>query len=181
MSLLSTKSTHKALRLRRGALFFAIAVLIFIGDQLTKSLIRANLLPGQSIPEDGWFRITHVTNTGAAFGIFADQSAFLLITTAVGVTAIVAYYLFPPTESPLLTASLGLQLGGAVGNLLDRLRLGHVTDFLDFRVWPVFNVADSAIVVGVTVLAFFLFFGDRFSQRPPDGAADSGPSSQPLR
>ena len=148
-------------RLRRDALFFTLAIFVFALDQLTKSLIRAALLPGQSFPADWWVRLTHVTNTGAAFGLFPDQSLVLLVTTLVGVAAIVLYYLYPPVDTPFLTISLGLQLGGAIGNLLDRLTQGHVTDFIDFRVWPVFNVADSAIVVGVIVLAGFLLLSER--------------------
>ena len=147
-------------RLRRDALFFSLAALVFVADQVTKNVIRATLLPGQSVPQDGWVRLTHVTNTGAAFGLFPDQSLVLLVTTLVGVAAIVLYYLYPPVDTPFLTLSLGLQLGGAMGNLLDRLTQGHVTDFLDFRIWPVFNVADSAIVVGVIVLAGFLLLND---------------------
>ena len=159
----ATRLSHRPLR---DVLFFGLAIGVFFLDQLTKSVIREHLLPGQSIPEEGWFRITHVTNTGAAFGLFTNQSVFLLATTLVGLTAIVAYYVYPPVNTPFLTVSLGLQLGGAIGNLVDRLRLGHVTDFLDFRIWPVFNVADSAIVVGVCVLGFFLLWGDRFVTQP---------------
>lgn len=151
--------------LRRDGLFFALAILVFALDQLTKGIVRATLAPGQSIPQDGWFRFTHVTNTGAAFGLFPDQSFVLLITTLVGVAAIVMYYLYPPVNTPFLTISLGLQLGGAMGNLLDRVLLGHVTDFLDFRIWPVFNLADSAIVVGVIVLAGFLLLADRKAEQ----------------
>ena len=108
-----------------------------------------------------------MANTGAAFGLFPDQSFLLLITTLVGVMAITLYYFYPPLNAPLLMLSLGLQLGGALGNLIDRLRLGHVTDFVDFQVWPVFNVADSAIVVGVSILAWFALFGDRAKPAAP--------------
>lgn len=148
-------------RLKRDVFFFTIAAMILGLDQLSKSLIRAYLPLGASFPGDSWVRLTHVANTGAAFGLFPDQSLFLLITTLVGVTAIVLYYFYPPLNTPLLVVSLGLQLGGALGNLIDRLRLGYVTDFVDFRVWPVFNVADSSIVVGVTILAWFALLGDR--------------------
>ena len=161
MAQLEQESPRLERRLRRDALFFFIAGCVFLLDQLTKNLIRTTLQPGASVPSDGWVRFTHVTNTGAAFGIFPDQSFVLLITTVVGVAAIVIYYLNPPVHSPLLTLSLGLQLGGALGNLLDRLRFGYVTDFIDFRVWPVFNIADSSIVVGVAVLAAFLILSDR--------------------
>lgn len=148
-------------RLKKDLLFFSAAVLVILLDQLTKSLVRANMHPGQSIPEDTFVRITYVTNTGGAFGILQGQSLFILITTFIGVAAILLYYVFPPVHSWLLAGGLGLQLGGAMGNLIDRVRLGHVTDFVDFRVWPVFNLADSAIVIGVGLLAFFVFTAER--------------------
>ena len=93
-----------------------------------------------------------------------------LSTTIIGVAAIVTYYLYPPVQTPVLTASLGLQLGGAVGNMVDRLMLGYVTDFLDFRVWPVFNIADSAIVVGVAVLTGYMLLFDKPAKAPVKGA-----------
>ncbi|MSQ15144.1 MAG: signal peptidase II [Dehalococcoidia bacterium] len=144
--------------MKRDALFLLSTLAVIALDQFTKELVRDNMYPGQSIPPDALVRITYVTNTGGAFGILQGQSLFILITTFVGVAAILMYYLFPPINSWLLTTALGLQFGGAIGNLIDRIRLGHVTDFFDFRVWPVFNVADSAIVTGVAVLAFFVFF-----------------------
>jgi len=148
-------------RLRRDLLFFGMAVLVFVFDQAAKMVVRASLTPGESIPPDGWFRFTHVTNTGAAFGLFQGQGPLLLLTTVIGVAAIVTYYLYPPVQTPVLTTSLGLQLGGAIGNLVDRVTLGHVTDFFDFRIWPVFNIADSAIVVGVVVLTGYMLLFDR--------------------
>jgi signal peptidase II len=88
------------------------------------------------------------------------KSVFLTITTMLGLAAILLYYLYPPMEHPLLLGALALQLGGALGNLTDRVRLGGVTDFIDFRHWPTFNVADSAISVGVTtIIVFFLLDG----------------------
>lgn len=151
-------------RLKRDLLFFGMAVLVFVFDQATKIVVRASLAPGESIPADGWFRFTHVTNTGAAFGLFQGQGPLLLLTTVIGVAAIVTYYLYPPVQTPVLTTSLGLQLGGAIGNLVDRVTLGHVTDFFDFRIWPVFNIADSAIVVGVVVLTGYMLLFDRSSK-----------------
>jgi len=170
MSAPTTSKPNLARRLKRDALFFAIAVLVFALDQATKIMIRSTLAPGESIPADGWFRLTHVTNTGAAFGLFPNQSVILLVTTVIGMAAILTYYLYPPVQTPILTVSLGLQLGGAVGNLVDRISLGHVTDFLDFRIWPVFNLADSAIVVGVCVLTGYMVLFDRAAKAPPPTA-----------
>jgi signal peptidase II len=144
-------------RLRNDLLFFLMAVLVVALDQLTKHIIRSNLVPGETWGDWGILRIIRVTNTGAAFGILQGQGAFLIITTLLGLAAIILYYLYPPMEHGLLRLALGLQLGGAVGNLTDRVRQGGVTDFIDFRYWPAFNVADSAIVVGVaTIVGFFV-------------------------
>jgi len=93
-----------------------------------------------------------VTNTGAAFGILQEQNAFLVVTTLIGVAAILLYYWYPPFEHAMMTAAVGMILGGAIGNLSDRLRLGEVTDFIHFPHYPAFNVADSSIVVGVVAL-----------------------------
>jgi len=144
-------------RLRKDAVFFLIAAAVVVLDQLTKYAVRSGLSLGESFPEDGFFRITYVTNTGAAFGVLKGQTAFLIITTFFGLAAILLYYIYPPLEHGILRIALGLQLGGAIGNLTDRVRLGRVTDFIDVGAWPAFNVADSSIVVGVTViLAFFV-------------------------
>jgi signal peptidase II len=150
-------------RLRSDLLFFAIAGLVLALDQVTKYLVRANLSLGESFPDEGPVRITYVTNTGAAFGILQGQTLFLMVTTFFGLAAILLYYLYPPMEHGILRLALGLQLGGAVGNLADRVRLdGKVTDFIDVGPWPNFNLADSSIVVGVTIIiAFFLLIEGR--------------------
>jgi len=141
---------------KRDRYFFSLALAVAVLDQGSKALVRAHLALGQSFPYEAPLRLTHVANTGGAFGLFADQAFPLLVTAAIGVVAIFLYYLYPPFQSPLLTLSLGLQLGGAMGNLIDRFRFGYVTDFIDVRVLPVFNLADSAITVGVALLVGFL-------------------------
>jgi signal peptidase II len=144
------------LRWRRDLLFFSTAAAVLALDQVTKHVIRATLDQGEAFPE-GWpVRFVNVANTGAAFGILQEQNAFLVVTTAIGVAAILLYYWYPPFEHAIMTAAVGMILGGAVGNLSDRLRLGEVTDFIDFPHYPSFNVADSSIVVGVAVLVIFL-------------------------
>jgi signal peptidase II len=149
-------------RLRSDLVFFAIAGLVVALDQVSKHLVRANLALGESVPEEGPLRITYVTNTGAAFGILQGQTLFLMVTTFFGLAAILLYYLYPPMEHGILRLALGLQLGGAVGNLADRVRLGRVTDFIDVGPWPNFNVADSSIVVGVAIIiGFFLLTESR--------------------
>ena len=139
--------------------FFLTAFLIVAADQLSKIWIRANLAIGQSLFEAGFFRLTHVHNTGAAFGLFRGQSFSLTIVASVGigvllVYAFLAYRRLSFLDNTLGKASLGLVLGGTVGNLIDRLRFGYVTDFIDFGFWPAFNIADSAIVIGVIIFAY---------------------------
>jgi signal peptidase II len=145
-------------RLRRDAPFFLVALGIVVLDQVTKAIVRATLDKGEYWPDaDMILNITYVTNSGAAFGILQGQTLFLVVTSLIGVAAIVLYYMYPPLEHGLLRLALALQLGGAAGNLIDRVRFGEVTDFINFSFWPAFNVADSAISVGVvTILWFFL-------------------------
>ena len=137
---------------------------IFIGagiivalDQLTKALIRYFLLPGQSWPIwSGVFHFSYVQNPGAAFGLLKHQTGLLVAVTAVVVVAILLYAGRLEPHMVLLRWAMILVLGGAVGNLVDRLRFGYVVDFLDFRVFPVFNLADTAIVTGVGLLFLYL-------------------------
>jgi signal peptidase II len=148
------------LRLRKDSSFFLVAVAVFALDQLTKYLVRANLRLGESFPDSGPVRIVHVTNTGAAFGMLQGQTFFLTVTTLLGLVAILLYYLYPPMDNRVLRVALGLQLGGAMGNLSDRLRVGEVTDFIQWPHWPAFNVADSSITVGVVAIIVFLTLSD---------------------
>ncbi len=141
----------------REALFLGIAVAVFVADYLTKLWVRTSMFPGQSIPPDAPVRLTYITNTGSAFGLFQNQTIFLVITAVIGIGAIILYHSMHSAKTLPLTVSLGLQLGGAAGNLVERLRYGRVTDFIDLRFWPVFTVADSCIVVGVALLAWLLF------------------------
>jgi len=152
-----------------NAVFFLIAILVVVGDQLSKSWIRSNLAIGQSLPEGGFFRLTHIHNTGAAFGLFRDYSFSLTIVAFVGITILLVYAFYVCRRFPLLNnvlskAALGSILGGAVGNLIDRLRFGYITDFIGVGIWPPFNVADSSITVGVVVFAGALLYL-LFSQR----------------
>ena len=99
-----------------------------------------------------WFSFTYVTNTGAAFGLFPDRGAIFMAIAVVVVVVIAIYYWHMPAGQWLIKLSLGLQLGGAAGNLIDRVQYGHVVDFIDFKFWPVFNLADTSIVIGVSLL-----------------------------
>jgi len=158
----------------RMAWFLWIIVLLF--DQITKYLIRKNLLLGGSITViQDIFHITHVNNTGAAFGIFPNARYFFIVAHVI-VIAFFFYFLYIYKQNnPTFYISIGLILGGATGNLLDRIIFGKVTDFLDFGInskirWPAFNIADSCVVIGFFILALLVVKGDLFflKKKNPD-------------
>lgn len=145
----------------RELTFSLVALLVIALDQVSKTFIKANMTLGQSIPEEGFFRITYSTNEGMVFGIFANQTFLITLTAIVGIAAIIVYSRYPIFNQVLVRVALGLMLGGAVGNLIDRIRLGEVIDFIDVGAWPVFNMADSAVVVGVVLIIYYFLFGQR--------------------
>ncbi len=154
--------------------FFLIVLLVVAADQFSKVWIRSNLDVNQSLPETGLFRLVHVHNTGAAFGLFQGHSFLLTIVTLISIVALLLFVLFiyrrfPFIDNRLGKPAIGLVLGGTAGNLIDRLRLGYVTDFISIGIWPTFNIADSAIVVGVILFAYSLLFTAR--TRRPDSSA----------
>lgn len=139
-----------------SAIFVALAVIAF--DQLSKIIILKNFLPGESLAViKDIFHISLVFNKGIAFGIFskAESPVFIWITLAAAIL-ILFFLLFRHKHSMNKRKNtqlyLALVLGGAVGNLIDRIRFGYIIDFLDFRIWPVFNLADSAITIGTILL-----------------------------
>ena len=150
----------------------ALVVLIvtLMADQATKGLVTRTMSPGQSIPDDGILRMTYVVNSGSAFGFFPDQTLMLTLASVVGIGVLLVFYRTHPVDSRMLRFSLGLQLGGAMGNLIDRVRLGHVVDFIDVGAWPVFNLADSAIVVGLIGLLWTVTTV-KYGQRPAEEPA----------
>ena len=133
---------------------------VFLVDQLTKFLVRHFVELRDSVPAEGFFRITHTFNTGSAFGLFRDQNLPLIVVSVVGIAILILIYRSQARPGKLLRLSLGMQFGGAAGNLLDRLRLGHVTDFADVGSWPIFNVADASIVTGLALLAWMFLISD---------------------
>ena len=133
-----------------------VLIATLMADQVTKGLVVLAMHPGQSVPSSGLFRLTYVTNSGSAFGLFPNQTLFLILASFVGIGVLLIFYRTNPINSTLLRLSLGLQLGGAMGNLVDRVRLGYVVDFIDVGSWPVFNLADSAIMVGLIGLLWTL-------------------------
>lgn len=139
-------------------LFWGAAAAVVALDQTTKAAVRASLDRGEAWP-DGWpVQIRYVTNTGAAFGILQDQTVFLMAMTLAGLAAIYLYYRHPPFDHHIVPVAIGMMLGGAAGNLIDRIRLGQVTDFIDFPMWPAFNVADSSISIAIIVIVLGYVF-----------------------
>lgn len=133
-------------------------------DQWSKWMVGMSLTPGQSVvavPGVMWF--TYVFNRGAAFSMMQGQTVFFVVAAALVILALITYNLLAK-PAPVLQLITGMMAGGAVGNLLDRCRLGHVVDFIDFRVWPVFNVADMAIVCGGVLLVIYFMWFDRDGQ-----------------
>lgn len=148
-----------------------LGVIFFLIDQLTKFLARAYLPYGYSWPWRGFFRFTHTENTGSIFGILQGQNTPLIFVSCIGLCVLIMVYYSQPRPTNLLRFSLALQLGGAFGNLLDRLRLGAVTDFIDVGPWPVFNLADASIVTGLLLLVWVLLRSGGQSDATPTPAA----------
>jgi len=149
----------------------AVAAAAIFADQLTKQAIGRTLAVGESVDILGPFSIHHVENSGIAFGFFASRTTIVIAITAVAVGWMVWFFARSGRRHPVLPVGLGLVLGGSLANLIDRVRLGRVTDFLDFEAWPAFNLADTFIVVGVAVLFGALVLADRSGRMhgPRDG------------
>jgi len=146
----------------------SVIVLVVFADQLSKHLIKSLLDLHESWPSDGFLRLTHGFNSGTAFGLFPNQTNLLIFLSIVAIGFLYYFYRTQALPSKLLRIALGLQLGGALGNLSDRLRIGGVVDFLDVGWWPIFNIADSSIVIGMVLLAWVIVFnsGTNNSRKP---------------
>jgi signal peptidase II len=144
-------------------------------DQVTKRLVSSQVALGDEIDVLGPFTIHHVQNTGIAFGLLSSATLLVIVLTALAVGWMIAFFARSGARHPVLPVGLGLVLGGSVSNLADRVRLGHVTDFLDLRFWPAFNLADTFIVVGVLVLLATLVAADREPRRPRRVSAEAPP------
>lgn len=147
-----------------------MAVLVLLIDQASKYFVIAWLEEGQSWDIAPWLapfvRITYVTNTGAVFGLFPQWGGFFVVVAVIVIVAIVLYHRHLPDGQGLVRIALGLQVGGAFGNLVDRLRHGFVVDFVDLSFWPlhnwpVFNLADASVVAGVTLLVLLMMREER--------------------
>lgn len=174
-----------------------VSLAVLVADQWTKWLVELHLPRGTSRPVvEGFFNLVHVRNSGVAFGLFAEQGAarawLLALLGLVALTAVGIYFWMTPRGDRLLLAALSLVAGGAVGNLVDRIAAGGVTDFLDVYVgrhhWPAFNVADSAITVGIALMIYDAVFPGRRRQRQAAeasaveaSAAGGGAAARPAR
>ena len=143
-------------------LLSTVPTVLFL-DQISKLIIKKTLVLGESWPAEGLLRITYGTNTGTAFGLFRDQTIFLIIASFIAIGFLVYFYRTHAQPRPLLRFAIGLQLGGALGNLLDRIVSRSVVDFIDVGWWPIFNLADSSIVVGMVILVAVLVLFERDS------------------
>ena len=149
----------------------AIALAAIAADQLTKHIVTASLRLDEGTHVVGPFWIHHVQNSGIAFGLFASATPIVILLTAIAVGWMLVFFARGGARHPVLPVALGLVIGGSVSNLLDRVRLGYVTDFLDLRYWPAFNLADSFIVIGVVILLGALLAADRTPRRSRDASA----------
>ncbi len=155
----------------RVVVFGCILLLVVLADQLSKTWIRANLVRGESLFDVGFFRIIHIQNTGAIFGVFKDHTLTLVIVAFTGIIIIlvlvaIMYKHLPLLHSMWVQSAIVLIASGMIGNQIDRIRLGYVTDFLDFKVWPAFNVADSSGTVGAVIIACcIIFMADKIKYR----------------
>ncbi len=149
----------------------AVAVTAVLADQVTKRVVTHTLGLDQAEHVIGPLSIHHVQNSGIAFGLFSSATVGVTVVTAIAVGWMLVFFARSGARHPVLPAALGLLIGGSVSNLLDRIRLGHVTDFIDFRYWPAFNLADSFIVIGVVILLGALVASDR-KPRPPRRTLD---------
>ena len=134
---------------------------MFVFDQVTKAIIRSSLSLGDSWPEEGIFRIVHCLNTGSAFGLFAGFTNLLVVASIIGIVFILFVFLKQNNNVIWLRLSLGLIVGGALGNLFDRVKDGAVVDFISVGWWPAFNIADSSISIGMGLLLVTMLLGEK--------------------
>lgn len=139
-------------------MYYVIIAVIITVDQLVKHIVQSNMQLNDTIPlVDGIFHLTYIHNYGAAFSILENKQVFLLILTGVVILGILIYMTVKRKTTPrLVMLSFALIVGGGAGNLVDRALRGYVVDFFDFRIWPIFNVADIAVVCGCILMVFYI-------------------------
>lgn len=161
---------------RRHLFLAAVVGTVFVLDQITKSIIQQRMRIHESIPIiDQFFNLTYIRNPGAAFGLFAEHGnglrmAFFVTISVVAIIFLWTLFAKTPKEAFVGRLSIAMVMGGAMGNLVDRIRFGEVVDFLDFYIgsyhWPAFNVADSCISIGVTLMIWYFIREDRRANQP---------------
>jgi signal peptidase II len=149
----------------------AVAAAVIIVDRITKHLVVKGIDEGDVHKFLPGVQLVHVRNSGVAFGFFSGGGVLVLILTLAALTALVVYFVIRPSR-PLLWLPTGLLIGGALGNLIDRISSGSVTDFIKLPFWPAFNVSDMAITFGVLALLYVL----EGPRRDADGSVDAAPS-----
>ena len=146
---------------KKYAVIISIGFIIVFSDQLTKFLIKQNLQLNQSIPViKNILHLTYITNTGSAFGLFKGFNWFFILFSLVVIIVIFYFINQIKNNEKMMRISVSLVLGGTIGNLIDRIAYGAVIDFIDFRIWPVFNIADSAVTIGIIILIVLLWKND---------------------
>lgn len=139
-----------------------LSLLVISVDQYTKYYIEQHMSLGMSVPIiQNIFHITYILNPGAAFGLLEHKTELLIFIAIVMISVLIYFYNRIPKQLKLLRLGLGLLAGGSIGNVLDRVRTGYVVDFFDFRIWPIFNVADIAIVCGVCSVIWTIVFSNK--------------------
>jgi signal peptidase II len=158
---------------RQWAGLALVAGAAIAADQVTKYIVTSTLGLEDSVHVAGPLSIHHVQNTGIAFGLFSGATSLVVVVTAGAILWMLAFFARSAARHPVLPAAFGLVLGGSLSNLFDRVRLGHVTDFIDVNWWTfrIFNLADSFIVIGVVILLAALVVADR-APRPPRRTLD---------
>lgn len=159
---------------RRYLFLAAVAGTVFVLDQITKAIVQKTMPLHESIPViDGLFSLTYIRNPGAAFGLFAEHGNGLRMAFFVTISVVALLFLWTlfaktPREAFVGRLSIAMVMGGAMGNLIDRIRFGEVVDFLDFYIgsyhWPAFNVADSSISIGVALMVWYFIQADRVAR-----------------
>jgi len=170
------KVSQKRISWWYALIFLGIIAVLLVLDIITKEWVRANLSPGGSFPEIWRLSIVYVRNTGSAFGLFTNQAFLLSVVAIAGLVVVLLFFKYLRELGFMGGLALSLIFSGALGNLIDRLRFGYVTDFIYVRLWdnvfwPAFNVADSCITVGAILLAFIALTNLGKKHEPKPGTA----------
>jgi signal peptidase II len=155
--------------IKRATLCLLVIASIVASDQLSKLWIRTNLAIGESLPLIDRLSFLHISNTGSAFGLLANQTFLIIVISIAALLFILLFLRYLSPATTLSIVAIGLLMGGALGNLIERIRFGSVTDFIYFRLWgnfhwPAFNIADASIVVGVFLLIYSFYRSGIFTK-----------------